>query len=248
MNIGRCWVAAGCNDWVAGASAARLGAEASANENVRSRFTANYVSAQIALSSLCRKAAYSMAARARSTAAKCHGSWHSAPACTSQRIVPLDALIYIKINAGISLQLQKVEPATYRRSQTMLILSAARTVMIASAVFLLFGASAYSFELNGAWASDPSICSKIFVKQNTKLVMTSDADNYGSGFVVDGNQVRGKIATCNIKSRKEEAGLVHLITSCSTDVALQTVQLSFKVDDDNRVTRIFPGSSLCVVS
>jgi hypothetical protein len=64
--------------------------------------------------------------------------------------------------------------------------------------------------------------------------MTKDADNYGSGFVVDGNQVRGKIATCNIKSRKEEAGLVHLITSCSTDVALQTVQLSFN--------RIFPGA------
>ena len=124
----------------------------------------------------------------------------------------------------------------------MTIFTIARTFVASSAVFLLFGASAYSFELNGAWADNPSICSKIFVKQNAKLVMTSDADNYGSGFVIDGNQVRGKIATCNIKSRKEEAGLVHLITSCSTDVALQTVQLSFKVDNDNRITRIFPGA------
>jgi len=80
------------------------------------------------------------------------------------------------------------------------------------------------------------------VKRNTKLVMTKDADNYGSGFIVDGNQVRGKIATCNIKSRKEDAGLVHLITSCSTDVALQAVQLSFKIDSENRITRIFPGA------
>jgi hypothetical protein len=79
------------------------------------------------------------------------------------------------------------------------------------------------------------------MKQNAKLVMTSDADNYGSGFIVDGNQVRGKIATCNIKSRKEEAGLVHLITSCATDVALQAVHLSFKIDSDSRITRIFPG-------
>jgi len=126
--------------------------------------------------------------------------------------------------------------------------SSAKALVVFAAALLLFGASAYSFELNGAWASDPSICSKIFVKQNTKLVMTSDADNYGSGFVVDGNQVRGKIATCNIKSRKEEAGLVHLITSCSTDVALQTVQLSFKVDDDNRITRIFPGAPEMSVS
>ena len=117
----------------------------------------------------------------------------------------------------------------------------ARAFVISSAVFLILGTFAHSFELNGAWANDPSICSKIFMKQNAKLVMTSDADNYGSGFIVDGNQVRGKIATCNIKSRKEEAGLVHLITSCATDVALQAVQLSFKIDSDSRITRIFPG-------
>ena len=123
----------------------------------------------------------------------------------------------------------------------MIILSSARILLISSAVFLLFGVSAHSFELNGAWANDPSICGKIFVKQNAKLAMTKDADNYGSGFIVDGNQVRGKIANCNIKSRKEEAGLVHLITSCSTDVALQTVQLSFKIDSENQITRIFPG-------
>jgi hypothetical protein len=123
----------------------------------------------------------------------------------------------------------------------MMILSSARILLISSAVFLLFGVSAHSFELNGAWANDPSICSKIFVKQNAKLAMTKDADNYGSGFIVDGNQVRGKLASCNIKSRKEDAGLVHLITSCSTDVALQTVQMSFKIDSENQITRIFPG-------
>ena len=92
----------------------------------------------------------------------------------------------------------------------MMILSSARILLISSAVFLLFGVSAHSFELNGAWANDPSICGKIFVKQNAKLAMTKDADNYGSGFIVDGNQVRGKLASCNIKSRKEDAGLVHL--------------------------------------
>ena len=130
----------------------------------------------------------------------------------------------------------------------MRILSGVAALVISSAVFLLFGASAHSFELNGAWASDPSICGNIFVKQDAKLVMTKDADNYGSGFVVDGNQVRGKIATCTIKSRKEDAGLVHLIMSCSTDVALQAVQFSFKVDGDNKITRIFPGAPEMSVS
>jgi hypothetical protein len=110
------------------------------------------------------------------------------------------------------------------------------------------GASAYSAELTGAWASDPSICNKIFLNRNAKLVMTKDADNYGSGFIIDGNQVRGKIAVCKIKSRKEEVGIIHLITSCSTDVALQTVQMSFKMDGDNRITRIFPGAPEMSVS
>ena len=123
----------------------------------------------------------------------------------------------------------------------MRIFGNARDLVISSAVFLFFGAPAHSFELNGAWANDPSICDKIFVKQNAKLAMTKDADNYGSGFIVEGNQVRGKIASCNIKSRKEDAGLVHLITSCSTDVALQAVQMSFKIDSENQITRIFPG-------
>jgi hypothetical protein len=123
----------------------------------------------------------------------------------------------------------------------MIMFSSARILVISSAVFLLFGAAAHSADLNGAWANDPSVCDKIFVKQNAKFAMTKDADNYGSGFIVDGNQVRGKIANCTLKSRKEEAGVVHLITSCSTDVALQTVQLSFKIDSENQITRIFPG-------
>ena len=116
----------------------------------------------------------------------------------------------------------------------MTIFTSARTLVISSTLFLLFNASAHSSDLNGAWANDPSVCDKIFVKQNAKLAMTKDADNYGSGFIVDGNQLRGKIATCNIKSRKEDAGVVNLITSCSTDVALQTVQMSFKIDSEIR--------------
>ena len=69
----------------------------------------------------------------------------------------------------------------------MIISISARTLVISSAVFLFFGAAAHSIELNGAWADDPSICGKIFVKRNAKLAMTTDADNYRSGFIFDGN-------------------------------------------------------------
>ena len=173
-----------------------------------------------------------------------NGSWHPALACFSAEMTTIS-------QPGIDLHQKSgwyfiatsklTERLPNRRSQMMTIFTSARTLVISSTLFLLFSASAHSSDLNGAWANDPSVCDKIFVKQNAKLAMTKDADNYGSGFIVDGNQLRGKIATCNIKSRKEDAGVVNLITSCSTDVALQTVQMSFKIDSENQITRIFPG-------
>ncbi|MGA6977442.1 MAG: hypothetical protein WBZ23_13035, partial [Pseudolabrys sp.] len=42
------------------------------------------------------------------------------------------------------------------------------------------------------------------------------------------------------KEEKEESGVLHLIASCSTDIAvLGTQELSTKLDNDNRITRIF---------
>jgi uncharacterized cupredoxin-like copper-binding protein len=106
---------------------------------------------------------------------------------------------------------------------------------------LFVSPAAHAVDLNGAWANDMSVCSKIFQKNNNAVSMTRDSDMYGSGFVIDGNQIRGKVATCTVQSRKEDGELLHLIASCSTDVALSTVQISFKIDDENRLTRVFPG-------
>ena len=114
---------------------------------------------------------------------------------------------------------------------------------------LLSGISAaHAVDLNGAWANDLSVCNKIFEKKNNAISITKDSDSYGSGFIVDGNKITGKIAVCTIKSRKEEGPLFHLIATCSTDVALQTVQFSFKLEGDNNLTRIFPGVPEMAVS
>lgn len=64
---------------------------------------------------------------------------------------------------------------------------------------------------------------------------------YGSGFVYEKNRLRGKIATCVVKTQKEDGDVVHLIASCSTDVALATVQFSLRIDNQNQITRLFPG-------
>ena len=69
----------------------------------------------------------------------------------------------------------------------------------------------------------------------------SHADVYGSGFIYEKNRLRGKIATCAIVAQKEDGDILHLISTCSTDVALETVQLSLRIDNANQITRFFPG-------
>ncbi len=104
------------------------------------------------------------------------------------------------------------------------------------------GHPAWAFELDGAWATNVSVCDKIFGKSaQGDLYITKDADSYGSGFIVRKDSIIGKIARCAIKTRKTDGPLTHLIATCSTDVALQTMQLSFKVSDENSIIRIYPG-------
>jgi hypothetical protein len=104
------------------------------------------------------------------------------------------------------------------------------------------GHTAWAFDLDGAWATQVSACDKIFGKTaQGELYITKDADNYGSGFIVRKDSIIGKIAKCAIKTRKAEGPLVHVIATCSTDVALQTMQFSFRIRDENNIIRIYPG-------
>lgn len=96
-------------------------------------------------------------------------------------------------------------------------------------------------DLNGAWANDEAVCGKIFQKKKNIISIQRNSDFFGSGFIINGDQIRGKAVTCTIKSRKEDGPLINLITVCSTDIAISTVQFSLKTDSDNRLTRVFPG-------
>jgi hypothetical protein len=106
---------------------------------------------------------------------------------------------------------------------------------------LFVSSAANAIDLDGAWANNASVCNKIFEKKNNTISMTRDSDMHGSGFIIKGNQIRGKVATCTVKSRKQDGAMLHLITSCSTDVALSTVQISLKLESENQMTRVFPG-------
>ena len=111
-----------------------------------------------------------------------------------------------------------------------------------------FAAQAQAIELDGLWSSDPALCDKIFVKKGKQVSFSPLSDLYGSGFIIEGNRIRGKIARCTIKSRKQDGDSLQLAATCSTTIAAQDLEFSLKTIDDNTVARLFPGSSAMQVN
>ena len=110
-------------------------------------------------------------------------------------------------------------------------------------IVTLISSCANAFDLNGAWATDVSSCQKIFVTKDKKVTMTRNADIYGDGFIVEGNQIRKQNTTCKITGRKEEAGVLNLIAVCSTEIAVLDAQkISIKIEGDDRLTLNFSSS------
>jgi hypothetical protein len=112
---------------------------------------------------------------------------------------------------------------------------------LALAAWISFATCSQAFDLSGSWATDRSACDKIFSTKGNKTSLRKDSDIHGGGFIIEGNRIRGRMATCNIRSTKEDGAVIHLMTACATDIMLSNVQFSVKVIDDNRITRIFPG-------
>jgi hypothetical protein len=112
---------------------------------------------------------------------------------------------------------------------------------IVCAACIFFGRSAAAIDLTGAWATDTGACGKVFVKKGNRTTFRPDSDMFGSGFIMEGSRIRGRMATCTVTKTKEDGGMLHMLAACATDIMLSNVQLSVKVEDDNKITRIFPG-------
>jgi len=116
------------------------------------------------------------------------------------------------------------------------------------AACLVFGTAllappAQAFDLNGQWATDPDLCSKIFERKGKEIVFSPLSDLYGSGFMVDGGRLRGKLGRCTVKSRSEDGANIDMAAGCTSSIAAQDMQIRLKVIDDNTVARLFPGLS-----
>lgn len=107
--------------------------------------------------------------------------------------------------------------------------------------WMIGGRTSYAADLTGAWASDAKACDKIFVKSNGKIAIANDADMYGSGFIIEKNRIRGKIATCDIIAQKEDGPITNLVAKCATDLAFENIQFSLKLENDNKITRLYQG-------
>ena len=103
------------------------------------------------------------------------------------------------------------------------------------------GTLAAGADLTGAWTTNQAYCGKVFAKSGAKVSFTKDAELEGGGFIVEGKEIRGTNARCQIKAAKEDGTTTHMIAACATDIMLSDTQLSFRTIDANTITRLFPG-------
>jgi hypothetical protein len=106
---------------------------------------------------------------------------------------------------------------------------------------LFFTKEAHAVDLVGAWASHADECSQVFVRKANQVEFTEDSDQHGGGFIVEGDRLKGKFATCRIKTRKEDGQNVSIIAACATDIMLSNVQFDLKLIEPGKISRIFPG-------
>jgi hypothetical protein len=98
---------------------------------------------------------------------------------------------------------------------------------------------AQAFDLTGAWATSADQCGKIFVKKADQINFSQFSEEFGRGFVADGNEIRSKTARCTIKSRKEVGDTIDLHAACASEIMASSVQLKIKILNNNSVSRIF---------
>jgi len=111
-------------------------------------------------------------------------------------------------------------------------------VALAASVAL---SQAVAAELDGAWTNDRQLCDKVFSNSGGKVSLSQNADFYGSGFVIDGNTIRGKSATCKIKSMTKTNNKIRISATCATDVMVSDTNFDVEIGADGRLTRSFPG-------
>jgi hypothetical protein len=96
-------------------------------------------------------------------------------------------------------------------------------------------------DIDGAWLSDAGYCQKVFEKKGGLVSFAPGLGTFGNGFIVEGNQIRGRIAKCTIRASRQQGTIVNLIAVCSTDIAIDTIHFRLRIEGPNRIVREFVG-------
>ena len=118
-------------------------------------------------------------------------------------------------------------------------------IMLGSTV--LFVADARAIELTGAWATDADLCSQVFTRKDNRVVYAEFSELFGSGFIIDGDQIRGRNGNCTIRSRKQDGNSLELSAACASSIMTQDLRFILTIIDDNNISRSFteiPGMSM----
>jgi hypothetical protein len=115
------------------------------------------------------------------------------------------------------------------------------TMIFGLAANLLFAFPAHSENLNGAWANDLSVCSKIFIKKHNRISFSENADFYGSGFIINGRELIGKLGKCHVTSQKIHGTKIEMSAECATDIAFSSDKFGLRIDGHDQITRFFPS-------
>jgi len=108
-------------------------------------------------------------------------------------------------------------------------------------LIVMFGQTCLAADIAGVWSDNSQKCNQIFVRNGSSVSFASDSDQHGSGLIIDGNSIKGKMATCRITHRKMDGDTLHLVASCATDIMLDTMQFSVRMLGENKFSRIYPG-------
>jgi hypothetical protein len=106
---------------------------------------------------------------------------------------------------------------------------------------LFFNSYAQAIDLSGNWASEVEACDKLFVGKGKTTSFRKNSDLHGSGFIIQGGRIKGRMAGCKITKTQVTEPVVHMVASCATDIMFSHVQFSVRVLNDNKINRIFPG-------
>jgi hypothetical protein len=93
---------------------------------------------------------------------------------------------------------------------------------------------------DGSLGVSGDLCKLVFTKNGNTVEFAELSDLYGSGFLIEGNRIRGKAARCTITSRKQNGDNLELNASCASSIMTQKASFLLKVYDENNIARVIP--------